>query len=157
MACEGDTRGERGRPRVAVSLVHRPPASGGSDELAELIATAGQQAVSPDPWLTHVVPDWPAVAAHDDGVHLSWGLHTAEGFGDWSDGIVTMLRYWMSERTLWLAEVFGEPEPLGSPVSPKGPSSRSASTSAARRASRGGSPRAEREVGSRVRGAFPSS
>lgn len=24
-----------------------------------------------------------------------------------------MLRYWFSERTLWLADVFGEPEPLG--------------------------------------------
>ena len=26
-----------------------------------------------------------------------------------------MLRYWRSERTLWLADVFGEPMPLPSP------------------------------------------
>ena len=30
-----------------------------------------------------------------------------------SNGGVTMLRYWSSERTLWLADVFGAPEPLG--------------------------------------------
>ena len=26
-----------------------------------------------------------------------------------------MLRYWFSERTHWLADVFGEPEPLAAP------------------------------------------
>lgn len=27
-----------------------------------------------------------------------------------------MLRYWHSERTLWLRDVFGEPEPLEAPL-----------------------------------------
>ncbi len=27
-----------------------------------------------------------------------------------------MLRYWGSERTHWLADVFGDPVPLGAPV-----------------------------------------
>lgn len=59
----------------------------------------------------HVVPNWQSVASQYDGVHLSWaGFITSEGFiVDLGDGDVTMLRYWFSERTLWLADVFGEP------------------------------------------------
>ena len=34
---------------------------------------------------------------------------------DLSDAGVTMLRYWGSERTLWLSDAFGEPTPLGAP------------------------------------------
>ncbi len=65
----------------------------------------------------HVLPDWTAVAAELDGVHLSWaGFITTEGFvSDLGRGGVTMLRYWASERTLWLRDVFGEPVPLGPP------------------------------------------
>jgi hypothetical protein len=67
--------------------------------------------------LRHLVPDWPAVARDYDGVHLSWaGYLTTEGFiADLADGATTMLRYWFSERTLWLADVFGQPRPLGAP------------------------------------------
>ncbi|MFN3217984.1 MAG: hypothetical protein ACE367_15930 [Acidimicrobiales bacterium] len=63
----------------------------------------------------HLVPDWASVARDWDGVHLSWaGLVTTEGFvSDLPDGDVAMLRYWFTERTLWLTDVFGEPEPLG--------------------------------------------
>jgi len=66
----------------------------------------------------HVLPDWSAVATQYDGVHLSWaGFITAEGFvSDLADGGATMLRYWSSERTLWLRDVFGEPEPLDAPL-----------------------------------------
>jgi hypothetical protein len=59
----------------------------------------------------HVVPDWQSVASCYDGIHLSWaGFITTEGcIVDLGGGDVTMLRYWFSERTLWLADVFGEP------------------------------------------------
>ena len=65
----------------------------------------------------HVLPDWAAVAHDFDAVHLSWaGFLTTEGFvSDLTDGGVTMLRYWGSERTLWLHDVFGEPTPLAPP------------------------------------------
>ncbi len=59
----------------------------------------------------HLVPDWSLVAADVDGVHLTWaGLITTEGtITDLGDGAVTMLRYWFSERTHWLNDVFEEP------------------------------------------------
>ena len=65
----------------------------------------------------HLLPDWEEVAADFDGVHLSWaGFITSEGFvSDIGPGAVTMLRYWFSECTLWLRDVFGEPVPLGAP------------------------------------------
>jgi hypothetical protein len=63
----------------------------------------------------HLVPDWASVARDWDGVHLSWaGLVTTEGFvSDLPGGDVAMLRFWFTERTLWLTDVFAEPEPLG--------------------------------------------
>ncbi|HUX04903.1 MAG TPA: hypothetical protein VMV53_08395 [Acidimicrobiales bacterium] len=66
----------------------------------------------------HVLPDWEGVAAEIDGVHLSWaGFLTTEGFiSDLATGGVTMMRYWGSERTLWLHDVFGEPKPLAAPT-----------------------------------------
>jgi hypothetical protein len=66
----------------------------------------------------HVLPDWEGVAADFDGVHLSWaGFLTSEGYiNDLSDGGATMMRYWGSERTLWLHDVFEEPEPLAAPA-----------------------------------------
>lgn len=65
----------------------------------------------------HVVPDWQSVAGHYDGIHLSWaGFITAEGcIVDLGGGDVTMVRYWFSERTLWLADAFGEPRQAPDP------------------------------------------
>jgi hypothetical protein len=64
-----------------------------------------------------VLPDWDGVAADYDGVHLSWaGFVTSEGYvSDLPSGGVTMLRYWGSERTVWLRDVFGEPAFLDAP------------------------------------------
>lgn len=66
----------------------------------------------------HVLPDWGSVAMSYDGVHLSWaGFITTEGHvSPMGDGVVTMLRYWASERTHWLRACFGRPEPLDAPV-----------------------------------------
>lgn len=65
----------------------------------------------------HVVPDWQAVAGQYDGIHLSWaGFITSEGcIVELGDGDVTMLRYWFSERTAWLADVFGQPSSAPDP------------------------------------------
>ncbi len=66
----------------------------------------------------HVLPDWRRVAADFDGVHVSWaGFVTAEGFiSDLPGAGVAMLRYWGSERTLWLNDVFGPATPLPAPA-----------------------------------------
>jgi hypothetical protein len=66
----------------------------------------------------HVLPEWTRVAEDYDGVHLTWlGWLTTEGLiVDLPSGGVTMLRYWFSERTLWLRDVFGEPQPLPGPT-----------------------------------------
>lgn len=81
-------------------------------EIAPLFAVAGQRAARTSVG-EHLVPDWQSVADEYDGVHLSWaGFVTAEGcIVDLGGGDVAMLRYWFSERTLWLADVFGEPRP----------------------------------------------
>ena len=86
-------------------------------DLAVLLGVDGQQAARTTG--RQVVPDWAAAAADVDGVHLSWaGFLTAEGFvSDLDGGDVTMLRYWFSERTLWLRDVFGDPAPLAAPHS----------------------------------------
>lgn len=91
----------------------------GPNKLAapQLVALSGGRAARLS--LDHqVLPDWTRVAADYDGVHLTWrGWLTTEGYvSDTSDGGVTMLRYWFSERTLWLNDVCGEPEPLPGPV-----------------------------------------
>lgn len=77
-------------------------------DVAELLAVPDQHAVR-DHVERHLVPDWGAVAADYDGVHLSWaGFLTTEGHvSDVGAGGTTML-YWKSERTLWLADVFAE-------------------------------------------------
>lgn len=64
-----------------------------------------------------LVPDWASVASAYDGVHVSWaGFLTSEGcVTDLGRGDVTMMRYWFSERTRWLRDVFGEPLPLKAP------------------------------------------
>lgn len=66
----------------------------------------------------HVIPDWERVAADFDGVHLSWaGFLSTEGYvSELPDERVTMLRYWGSERTLWLRDVVDELEPLTAPA-----------------------------------------
>jgi hypothetical protein len=86
-------------------------------EIAALLAVPGQHAVRADA-VRQLLPDWVEVAGDYDGVHLSWaGFVTTEGFvQDLGEGTVTMLRYWASERTLWLADVFGDPAPLAAPA-----------------------------------------
>ncbi|MCP4966145.1 MAG: hypothetical protein GY926_13040 [bacterium] len=53
-----------------------------------------------------------------DAVHLSWaGLITTGGYVIATDDQeFTMLRYWGSERTHWLRDCFGDPEPLDAPA-----------------------------------------
>ena len=83
-------------------------------EVENLLAIEGQHAARAS-MKHHLVPDWAAVAEDYDGVHLSWaGLITSEGYiSDAPDGAVTMLRYWFSERTHWLRDVFEDAKPLG--------------------------------------------
>ncbi len=87
-------------------------------DLSMLLAIDGQHGARTR-MRRRLVPDWAAVAADYDGVHVSWaGFLTAEGYvSDLDGGDVTMLRYWFSERTLWLRDVFGEPVPLDAPHS----------------------------------------
>jgi hypothetical protein len=82
-----------------------------------LRSVAAQHAVRTE-IAVHVLPDWEGVAADFDGVHLSWARFlTSEGYiSDLSNGGITMMRYWGSERTLWLHDVFDEPEPLAAPA-----------------------------------------
>ncbi len=144
------------RPNARVFEIHRPV------EWARLVITYPAPARGPEAWelpnrnqdhrdvkdllsiegqratrqaiRTHLVPDWRAVADDFDGVHLSWaGLITCEGcITDLGDGDVAMLRYWFSERTLWLADVFGEPEPLPAPHLPDETSAASPASGAQR-------------------------
>jgi hypothetical protein len=65
-----------------------------------------------------IMPNWTSVAESYDAVHLTWGgLITTDGnvcsLGP--DGY-TMLRYWTTERTLWLSDPLGEFRPLESPT-----------------------------------------
>lgn len=85
--------------------------------LRELLAVPGQSAARVRTG-GHLLPDWAAVAEEWDGVHLTWaGFLTSEGrVWDLEGDAVTMLRYWGSERTLWLTDVFAEPEPSAAPV-----------------------------------------
>jgi hypothetical protein len=65
-----------------------------------------------------VLPQWSLIAQDYDGVRLTWRgwLSTEGSISDTPDGGVTWLRYWFSERTLWLNDVFGEPEPMTGPA-----------------------------------------
>jgi hypothetical protein len=85
-------------------------------DVARLAGTPGQHGVR-TALDHHVLPDWTALSREYDGVHLSWaGFLTTEGYvSDLPGGGATMLRYWSSERTLWLRDVFGDPEPLDAP------------------------------------------
>lgn len=86
-------------------------------EIEPLLAQPHQHAARSSV-VRHLLPDWTAVSRDYDGVHLSWaGFITSEGFvTELAHGAVTMLRYWASERTLWLADVFGQPAPLDAPA-----------------------------------------
>jgi len=106
-------------PRDAVSHMEHwelPGINQNRSELSELMAVRGQRAARTS-IRRHLVPDWRSVADRYDGVHLSWaGFLTAEGcITDGTDRDVTMLRYWFSERTHWLADVFGKPHPAAAP------------------------------------------
>jgi hypothetical protein len=101
-------------PRVADGAHHGWELPGPNQDrrkLARLAAVPGQHAARAGIG-AHLVPDWAAVAEHYDGVHLSWaGFVTAEGYvTDLASSRVTMLRFWASERTLWLRDVFGTPQ-----------------------------------------------
>ncbi len=76
-----------------------------------------QKAAARDP-AAYVLPDWSSVATSFDGIHLSWaGFITTEGYVITAgDGQVSMLRYWGSERTHWLRDCFGVPQPLEAPA-----------------------------------------
>jgi len=119
------------RPADWVRLVTSYPAAGRDhpewelpgynqdrSELEELLAVDGQHGARIS-IRRHLVPDWAAVAANFDGVHLSWaGFMTTEGYvSDLGEGDVALLRYWFSERTHWVRDVFGEPVPLDAPHS----------------------------------------
>ena len=64
------------------------------------------------------MPDWNRVAEDWDGVHLSWaGMLTCEGHvvdvPELGADVVTMLRFWFTERTLWLrSSPFSRPRGL---------------------------------------------
>lgn len=85
--------------------------------VSALMAVPGQRAARTT-IRRHLVPEWRSVAERYDGVHLSWaGFITSEGcITDLGAGDVAMLRYWFSERTHWLANVFGEPQRGADPV-----------------------------------------
>lgn len=103
-----------GRPHPEWELpgVNQHPLS-----MSPLLAIPGQRSARTS-IRRHLVPDWRLVATSYDGIHLSWaGFITAEGcISDLAGGDVSMLRYWFSERTLWLADVFGEPRPAPLPT-----------------------------------------
>ena len=89
----------------------------GPADVSALLMLPGQRAARTT-IRRHLVPDWGSVAEHYAGVHLSWaGFITSEGcITDLGDGDVAMLRYWFSERTHWLADVFGTPQRARPPV-----------------------------------------
>jgi hypothetical protein len=110
----GPTVGSR-REHTSWSIAY--PDTGSIAGVRRLAAVEGQRASAVAP-AGHRQPDWRAVAADYDGVHLMWaGFLTAEGFVAVDDaGTATVLRYWLSERTLWLHDVFGDPTPLPEPT-----------------------------------------
>jgi len=93
------------------------PGPNQSIEKSGLLELPQQKAAVSD-LATHVLADWSSVADSFDGIHLSWaGFITTEGYVIAAgDGKFTMLRYWGSERTHWLEDCFGVPEPLEAPA-----------------------------------------
>lgn len=74
-----------------------------------------------------LMPDWTSVATEFDGVHVSWaGFLLAEGnVVDAGDGWLAVLRFWGSEQTVFLADLFDSPEEAG-PVNLRQPDPRDA-------------------------------
>ncbi len=64
-----------------------------------------------------LMPDWSSVSREWAGVHVTWaGILSAEGnVQDLGEGWLTMLRYWSTEQTCWLRDVFIDAEPLAGP------------------------------------------
>lgn len=67
------------------------------------------------------MPNWAEVADNWDGVRLSWpGMLTCEGrvidVPELGTDAVSLVRYWRSERTLWLNDIFGTPTPMSAPA-----------------------------------------
>jgi hypothetical protein len=110
----GSTVGSR-REHTSWSIAY--PDTGRIPVVRRLASVDGQRATVVAP-AGHRQPDWRAVALDYDGVHLTWaGFLTTEGFVAVDDaGMVSLLRYWLSERTLWLHDVFGDPTPLPEPT-----------------------------------------
>jgi len=85
-------------------------------EVADVASTSAGAAARFD--VRVAMPDWRRVSEDWDGVHLSWaGMLTCEGhvldLPDLGNGVVTMLRFWFTERTLWLrSSPFSEPSGL---------------------------------------------
>jgi len=68
-----------------------------------------------------VMPHRAVVADDWDGVRLSWsGMLACEGrvidVPELGADAVSLVRYWRSERTLWLNDVFDTPTPMRSPA-----------------------------------------
>ena len=111
--------------RVAWAHDRRPrlvPRDGG---LSKLLALPEQKAAQPLNTSQFVDIDWRAASRDYDGCHLSWaGFLTTEGYVcDLGDGRIAALYGFGSERTLWLADVFGEATPLEAPEGLTGSSS----------------------------------
>jgi hypothetical protein len=88
-------------------------------EVHGLVLASGGAAARSD--VQVAMPDWRRVAEAYDGIHLSWaGMLACEGrvvdLPELGPNVVSMLRYWGSERTLWLDPVFGHPAPLPAAV-----------------------------------------
>lgn len=88
-------------------------------EVADVISASAGAAARVD--VRVVMPDWKHVALDWDSVHLSWaGMLTCEGHvidvPDLGSDVVTMLRFWFTERTLWLrSSPFSNPTGLPAP------------------------------------------
>lgn len=75
------------------------------DDVESVVAASDGRAARRD--VRVLMPDWNRVAKDWDGVQLSWaGMIGCEGhvvdLPEFGERAVTMLRYWASERTLWL-------------------------------------------------------
>lgn len=87
-------------------------------EIEHDLVICGYDAANLGAWKRFLTPDWEAVAADWDGIHLSWaGYLTADGtLMVLGQGDVTMLRNWGSERTVWLSPVLLDAAPLPVPA-----------------------------------------
>ena len=84
---------------------------------AQAVDHATEKAAQPLNTSQFVDIDWRAASGDYDGCYLSWaGFLITEGYVcDLGDGRIAALYGFGSERTLWLADVFGEATPLEAP------------------------------------------